>query len=409
MTRTKAPGASRTRSRSAAIGSSTAPVVPDSGRPSSAIGLAGDRSAAEEVRAIGLPLDGAAEPSVDAEHVKCPGGVSSGAARPPAEEQAGALGIVLGLDEQLAEGRMREIVLGTRQHDLGVARDLDLARPIAVIGDRQPAHLDVVLGRHRDLELRLEVAVARAERRLVELERRRRSSSGSLADGLVGRRPDGARPRIAQVDEVCARVRRAILALTRDREPAPRAEAAAGVRDRGRCSGRSTGTACAGWRCAATGSAATRSPGSTGSVVALSAGRGSDRMASRGTRSCSSSSVACTRGSAWKRVDEHVVAERRWRAPPATCPGDARRTPARSRAARRVAGAASTSRLRAPVVDRFVETEAAVEARAGQTLEVLRRGARIDQAASAVAYGAITRSSSRPRLKPSPGTPNALY
>jgi hypothetical protein len=35
-----------------------------------------------------------------------------------------------------------------------------------------------------------------------------------------------------------------------------------------------------------------------GIPVALSAGRGSDRIASRGTRSCSSSSLACTRGSA---------------------------------------------------------------------------------------------------------------
>ena len=55
---------------------------------------------------------------------------------------------------------MREIVLGTRQHDLRVARDFDLARPIAAIGDRQPPHFHVVFGRHGDLQLRLEVAVA---------------------------------------------------------------------------------------------------------------------------------------------------------------------------------------------------------------------------------------------------------
>ena len=41
--------------------------------------------------------------------------------------------------------------------------------------------------------------------------------------------------------------------------------------------------------------------GSDGGAVVLSAGRGSDRIASRGTRSCSSSSVAWMRGSAWKR------------------------------------------------------------------------------------------------------------
>jgi len=42
-TRTTAPGASRMRSRSAPIGSRTAPVVPDSARPSRTIGLAGER------------------------------------------------------------------------------------------------------------------------------------------------------------------------------------------------------------------------------------------------------------------------------------------------------------------------------------------------------------------------------
>ena len=41
--------------------------------------------------------------------------------------------------------------------------------------------------------------------------------------------------------------------------------------------------------------------GNDGEAVVLSAGRGSDRIASRGTCSCSSSSVAWTRGSAWKR------------------------------------------------------------------------------------------------------------
>ena len=183
VTRTNAPGASRTRSRSAATGSSTAPVVPDSARPSSAIGLAGRSPAAEESRAIGFPLDGAAEPPVDAEHVERPRRRLVGAARPPAEQQAGALRVELGLDEQLAERRVGEIVLGTREHDLGVAGDLDLARPVAAVGDRQPAHLDVVFRRHGDLQLRLEVAVAAPERDLVEIEGRVELRPGSRQTG----------------------------------------------------------------------------------------------------------------------------------------------------------------------------------------------------------------------------------
>ena len=301
VTRTNAPGASRTRSRSAATGSSTAPVVPDSARPSSASGIGRRPPAAEEPRAIGLPFDGAAEASVDAEHVERPGRRLVGAARAPAEQQAGALRVELGLDEQLAERRVGEVVLGTRQHDLGVAGDLDLARPIAAIGDRQAPHLDVVFRRHGDLQLRLEVAVAPAERDLVELEGRL-VLVGLAADRLVGRRPDVARPRIAQVDEVRARIRGPVLALARDRQAAPGAGAAAGVRERGGVAAVRQEVRVRAGGVRRSEAPATRTPAATAAPVALSAGRGSDRIASRGTRSCSSSSVACTRGSAWNRV-----------------------------------------------------------------------------------------------------------
>ena len=170
VTRTNAPGASRTRSRSAATGSSTAPVVPDSARPSSAIGLAVDRPRPRKrARSVSHSTAPPSRPSTPRTW-NAQSGASSAAARPPAEQQAGALRVVLGLDEQLAERRMREIVLGACQHDLGVAGDLDLARPIAAVGDRQPPHLHVVFRRDGDLELRFEVAVAAPERRLVELE-----------------------------------------------------------------------------------------------------------------------------------------------------------------------------------------------------------------------------------------------
>jgi hypothetical protein len=63
-----------------------------------------------------------------------------------------------------------DVVLGPRQRDLRVARDLDLARPGASIDDRQPADLDVVVGGYRHLQLRVEVAAARPERHLVEID-----------------------------------------------------------------------------------------------------------------------------------------------------------------------------------------------------------------------------------------------
>ena len=146
----------------------------------------GERAAAaEEPRAIGLPLDGAAEAGHRRRARGTPTTGASSAARGRRLNSRPALcAIELGLDEQLAERRVREVVLGTRQHDLGVAGDLDLARPVAAVGDRQPPHLDVVLGRDGDLELRLEVAVAPAERDLVEIE-------GRLVAGPAPGRPAG--------------------------------------------------------------------------------------------------------------------------------------------------------------------------------------------------------------------------
>ena len=110
-------------------------------------GIGRRTAAAEEPRAVRLPLDGAAEPSVDAEDVKGPGRRLVGGARAPAEQQAGALRVVLRLDEQLPERGVGDVVLGTRQHDFRVARHLDFAGPIAAIGNREPPHLDVVLRR----------------------------------------------------------------------------------------------------------------------------------------------------------------------------------------------------------------------------------------------------------------------
>ena len=107
------PARAGCRSRSAPIGSSTAPVVPDSARPSSAIGLAWRASAADEARAVGLPLDGAAEPRPSTPSTWKPTTGDSSAARGRRLKSSPALcGIELGLDEQLAERRVREVVLG---------------------------------------------------------------------------------------------------------------------------------------------------------------------------------------------------------------------------------------------------------------------------------------------------------
>ena len=143
-------------------------------------------------------------------------------------EQRGALGQVLRLDEQLAEGRVGQVVGGRGEDDLGVARDLDLARTIAVVGHRQPAHLDVVLGRDRDVELGGDVVVAAVEGRLLR-EEGDQVVLRLLRRGLEGGRPDRAAAHVAQVEELAARIAGRILAVPRDRAAPTEAGAAAGV------------------------------------------------------------------------------------------------------------------------------------------------------------------------------------
>ena len=76
----------------------------------------------------------------------------------------------------------------------------------------------------------------------------------------------------------------------------------------------------------------------------------------------------------------------------------------------RRAGAADAAAGAIGVVDRLEESVVAEQPVGGEPAEILRAsspGSIIT--ASAVAYGATTSSSPRPRFRPSPGTPNALY
>jgi hypothetical protein len=49
--------------------------------------------------------------------------------------------------------RVGEVVAGRSEHDFHQARDLDLAQEFGVVDQRDAAHLDVVLGGHRDPSL----------------------------------------------------------------------------------------------------------------------------------------------------------------------------------------------------------------------------------------------------------------
>src|SRR5207247_4708718 len=130
-----------------------------------------------------------------------------------------ALSIEFHLVDQLTECLVRHIVLGSYEHDRRVAGYFDFARLIAVIDDRQAPHLHVILRRHGDLELRLDVRIAATERDLVEIERRL-EPIWLLTAGLVGGGPDTARPGIAQIDEMSASVGRGVVAPPGDRHVA---------------------------------------------------------------------------------------------------------------------------------------------------------------------------------------------
>ena len=115
--------------------------------------MVGVAAAAEESRAIGLPFDRPLRPAFEAQDVHRPHAPAPGIARAPVAEQRGAVGQVFGFEKQFAEGRMREIVGGSGQHDLGIAGDVDLADPRALVDHRHPADFDVVFGGHGDIEL----------------------------------------------------------------------------------------------------------------------------------------------------------------------------------------------------------------------------------------------------------------
>ena len=156
----------------------------------------GTAPAAQEARAVGLPFHRALRPAFQAQDVNGPGPGLVGGARPPMAEERRALGQVLGLDEQLAERGMGQVVGGRGEDDLGVARDLDLARPIAVVGHGQPAHLHVVFGRDGDVELRGDVVVAAVKGRLLREERDQvvlRLLQGGLEGGPTRPRRSGRR------------------------------------------------------------------------------------------------------------------------------------------------------------------------------------------------------------------------
>ena len=187
-----------------------------------------ERAAApDEARAVGLELRRRADAPAAAEQVE-EIGPGAARARPARADQRITLGQRRRLDEQVRERRVREVGLRRRQHDFRVAGEIEAARLAAVVGDRDPPQLDVVLGRDDDLGARLQASVDPAEHRPVEREGDF-ELVGVASDRLMGGRPDRTGLQIANEAEVAPFVGGDVLPPARHRQVLPAAVAAAGI------------------------------------------------------------------------------------------------------------------------------------------------------------------------------------
>ncbi len=122
-----------------------------------------------------------------------------------------------GLDEQLAEGRVQGIAQGRCQHHFSVAGQLKGAGLVAMVGQVQAAQFDVVLGRHGNFGVAVEVVLAHAKLRAAVAEDRLLDFRAVLRR-LVGGGPVSATGNIAQVTEAAQVVAAGVFVPASDRQ-----------------------------------------------------------------------------------------------------------------------------------------------------------------------------------------------
>ncbi len=145
----------------------------------------------EEAAAVGLVLRRADGLALGADDVDAPDRLVLARTRAAAREQRVLGGDEFRLDEEVAEGRVRHVRGVRREHDLGVARHLDVARARRLVRQRDATNLGVVLGRDDDLGVRDDTVVGAEDVNLVFREGDfvgARPARGRLIPG----RPDGA-------------------------------------------------------------------------------------------------------------------------------------------------------------------------------------------------------------------------
>jgi hypothetical protein len=119
------------------------------------------------------------------------------------------------LDKKIAERGMGRVGLGVRQHDFGVAGQLNLARARRVVRQRNAPHFGVVFG-----ETTTSMCVtmpASCARSLPCLRKTQLHTTAGGPHRLIPGGPDRAAADVAQIDESAPVVSRYVFAPARDR------------------------------------------------------------------------------------------------------------------------------------------------------------------------------------------------
>ena len=131
--------------------------------------------------------------------------------RPAHRQERRALRQPLGLHEQIPERRVRAVGVRLREHNLQIARELDLAHSRGMIRYRDLSHFGRLARSNGDLHYRLDIVVPAMERHAVARESH--AIPGCFrADRLMTRRPHAPRRYIAQIAPLAMIISGAVVA-----------------------------------------------------------------------------------------------------------------------------------------------------------------------------------------------------
>ena len=174
------------RHRMATMGSSTGPSLPERGRGCSLRRVRQRLPAADKSHAVGLIRDLTCVRPVHCHHMKHPRWLLVNGTGPAGCYDRPLWPDDLGLNEEVAKGRVECVCGGRRKDDFGVARDVDCPCRLRTVGKGDPAQLGIILWRYGDLRMGADAFIPAAELRRPFREYRL-VLFGRLVDRLVRR------------------------------------------------------------------------------------------------------------------------------------------------------------------------------------------------------------------------------